>query len=235
MCTCTVRVNLLLDRDQVSYLYQTIGIRTAQQVEESDHFPARSPNSASIMSDASSSVCAIATHQQQSNNQTVAPLTGSFSILELPGEIRSIFHDFATTENREGARSDADWDESYLGLTRECRQIRAEFRPLYFRNVRFTFVLQGFEEFLGDFFRPMLDTTKSRVLVYITPDDVLCGRTYDVLALLMVKEWDSEIQWEFQSPWNLISYGKDGWRQCTYDQRLSQIFKNPQTIHLLVS
>jgi hypothetical protein len=79
------------------------------------------------MSDASSSVCAIATHQQQSDNQIVAPLIESFSFLTLPGEIRNIVYDFATAENRDGARTDADWDESYLGLTRVCRQVRAEF------------------------------------------------------------------------------------------------------------
>ena len=138
-----------------------------------------------------------------------------FPFLRLPAEIRNRVYEYATAEMKRPLRLyhilpcyDRDSEHSYIGLNTICRQVRAEFRPLFYRNLEVVIHLRDLRPFLRTFFSaaiikdlPTMDLTVETVGFCISQEE-----EWDILPLLQAKAINRQQCW-FDANCNESSHG----------------------------
>lgn len=143
-----------------------------------------------------------------------------FPFLRLPAEIRNRIYEYATADIPLRLRHslpfhDRDRKQGYIGLNTVCRQVRAEFHPLFYRDCVVLIKLCDFRSFLRTFLSAAAinDTPITNLYVKVDHYHLSQREDWDILPLLQAKALKRHQQWWFwalhDDPWS--PYRQKSW------------------------
>ncbi|KAF1843496.1 uncharacterized protein K460DRAFT_146315 [Cucurbitaria berberidis CBS 394.84] len=150
--------------------------------------------------------------RQIDNSATAAGDGKPFPFLHLPAEIRNQVYQYVSADIEGPLRLyhilpcyHRKSNSSYISLNTVCRQIRAEFHPLFYHNTKIVIRLDDFSSFI----RTYLDTAASAysitqiAKVTVENCDAILSREqgWDILPLLQDKALNRDRKWSFQVGW----------------------------------
>jgi hypothetical protein len=124
--------------------------------------------------------------------------TKHFPFLELLAELRNQIYENIAALN---TGPEQDWAHEYIGMTQACKQVRAELRPLYWRNLpaHATVKSPNLDAFIDLFLDPAMSLPHiSRVNVNIVDKDKQLNLAWNALPLLSAKAQNPTVVWKFE-------------------------------------
>lgn len=135
--------------------------------------------------------------QPHSDSSSYASTADSSPFLNFTGELRNTVYAYASAETQKMVRWKLGCTYTDLALIVVCKQMRREFRPLFWRQVKFKVAIEDLPDLLATLLAsdPGFRTVW-KVKVGVSEDDLFSQASRDILALLCTIRQHRRVSWK---------------------------------------